>query len=521
MNKILKNLIPILALLFVLSVELEVDAKDKGAIAQGVFVENIDVSGMSKEQAIDAVNTYIEQLKEKQITLDIIEGEAVTVSAGELGIAWSNSELVEEAFGLGKTGNFIKRYKIKKDLEQEPIIFEVELKANKDHILQILEEQCEQYNQEVIEATLKRDEGGFVITDGQTGIVVSVGDSVNKINKFLINEWEFIDDTISLVTKVEEPIGNKEELEKVQDLLGTFGTSFSSSANRTGNIRSAAGYINGTIVYPGEEFSANEVMRYPFTIEDGYFSAGSYLKGKTVNSMGGGVCQVSTTLYNAALLAELEIVERNNHSMTVSYVPLSADAAVAGGYLDLKFKNNTDAPIYIEGFVTNGKRLDFNIYGEETRPENRVVTYESQTVSRVDPGPEVIIAEPSLPVGVSQVSSGRIGYKAKLWKIVTVDGVETSRTEENTSSYRSVSRTATVGVASVDPIAVNEITAAINTGVIDHAVATSNAWAAAIAAQNAAVAPPPAAVDPAAAPAVDPVAAPAVNPEVPVVPPAQ
>ena len=94
--------------------------------------------------------------------------------------------------------------------------------------------------------------------------------------------------------------------------------------------------------------------------------AGSYISGKVVDSIGGGICQVSTTLYNAALLAELEITERHTHSMTVSYVDLSADAAIAeSAGKDFRFVNNTDYPIYIEGIIKN-KQITFNIYGKET-----------------------------------------------------------------------------------------------------------------------------------------------------------
>ena len=93
------------------------------------------------------------------------------------------------------------------------------------------------------------------------------------------------------------------------------------------------------VLYPGDTFSAYEVVS-PFTEENGYYMAGSYLNGKVVDSLGGGICQVSTTLYNAVLLAELEIVERAPHSMIVNYVEPSSDAAIAGTYKDFKFKND-------------------------------------------------------------------------------------------------------------------------------------------------------------------------------------
>lgn len=98
--------------------------------------------------------------------------------------------------------------------------------------------------------------------------------------------------------------------------------------------------------------------------ENGYALAGSYENGQTVQTYGGGICQVSTTLYNAVIRAELKIVERFPHSMTVHYVPRSADAAIAGTHKDMKFKNTFDTPIYIEG-KANGSTITFTVYGKK------------------------------------------------------------------------------------------------------------------------------------------------------------
>lgn len=107
------------------------------------------------------------------------------------------------------------------------------------------------------------------------------------------------------------------------------------------NVENGASLINGTLLYPGDSFSVYSKVA-PFTADNGYHLAGSYSNGQTVQTYGGGICQVSTTLYNAVLRAELNVTERSNHSMTVHYVPLSADAAISGTDKDLKFTNNLD-----------------------------------------------------------------------------------------------------------------------------------------------------------------------------------
>ena len=171
---------------------------------------------------------------------------------------------------------------------------------------------------------------------------------------------------------------------------------------------------------------------------------------------------MSTTLYNAVILAELEVTQRSNHSMIVTYVKPSMDAAIAGDYKDLKFVNNLDAPIYIEGY-TSGKNLYFNIYGQETRPANRKVSYESEVVSEDNPPTQFVAT--GEPIGsIATVQGQHTGYVAKLWKIVTVDGVEKSREAFNKSRYKSSPRIVNVGTASADPNATAAMNAAIATG---------------------------------------------------------
>ena len=168
----------------------------------------------------------------------------------------------------------------------------------------------------------------------------------------------------------------------------------------------------------------------------------------------------------------MEIVQRQNHSMIVTYVDPSADAAIAeSSGKDFVFVNNTDYPIYIEGHTAD-KKITFTIYGVETRAKNRTVAYESEVIEKKVPEADQIIADASQPIGVISVSSAHIGYKARLWKIVKENGVEVSREQVNSSNYKMSPRTATVGIASPDPNATSQMQAAIATSSIDTVKAT-------------------------------------------------
>lgn len=463
-----KGVFCVLAVICLLSCGTVVRAEGNNTIKKGVYAGQIDLAGMTESQATSAVEDFISGLKDIEITLQAAAGNQVTVTVEDFGITWANPTLVSEAAQLGTQGNVIERYKVMKDLEHEnkvyPILLSFDLQAINDFLLG----ECVKFDVKAQDAYLVRENDQFQIVDGQAGYMLDVETSIDRINDYLTNEWDYQPCTIALDIAVEEPRGTREELAQVQDILGTCTTSYTTSnGSRSANVANGCRLVDGVTLYPGDEFSTYNAVA-PFTQANGYYMAGSYLNGKVVDSLGGGICQVSTTLYNAVLGAELEVTERHNHSMIVTYVSPSADAAIAeSAGKDFRFVNNLEYPIYIEGYTEN-KHITFNIYGKEMRDEGYKVRYESEVLEVINPPSDTIYADASLPLGYIITESAHIGYKAKLWKIVTQDGVEISRTEVNSSSYKMVPRSATVGTATADPYAYEEIMAAIGTGSIDH-----------------------------------------------------
>lgn len=436
-------------------------AGETDTIADGVYIGNIYVGGMTEEEAKQAVEAYVEEAGD--VTFTLATGEkSVEVEASELEIHFADMSVVQEAMDVGRSGNLIKRYKDNKDLENGDKVIQLQLAVDPEAVAAVIEEQADVLNQEAVDSTLVREDGEFRIIKGEQGIEVDVEESIIAIEEYISSGWDGTDATIEIVAEIVEPRGSEEELSQITDLLGSYTTNYNDSgANRCTNINVAASKINGTVLYPGEEFSVAATIG-PLDAANGYQLAGAYENGQTIESYGGGVCQVSSTLYNAVILAELEITERSNHSMIVSYVKPSMDAAIAGDYKDLKFVNNQDLPIYIEGY-TVGKNVYFNIYGHETRPANRVVTYESEVISQQDPGIQFVGTGD--PVGYIGVAQGKhIGYVARLWKVVTVDGVEESREIFNKSTYRASPKIVNVGTASADPNITAAVNAAIATG---------------------------------------------------------
>ena len=434
-----------------------VKAEEADTIHEGVYVSDVDVSGMTAEEAKAAVEEKVQELGSKTITLKV-EGSSVSATAGDLGLTWENQEVVEEALGLGKSGNVVKRYMDNKDLEHEPKVYDLDFSADEDEIQSYVENECGTLNQEAKDGSLTRENGYFEIVPGEVGVTINADQSAKAIRDYM-DQWDGESGSVELVAETVQPRGTEEELNKVQDVLGTATTYYGSTAARNQNVEVGAQKLNGHVLYPGDSFSVTQAV-IPFNEENGYLPAPSYESGKVVDSYGGGICQVSTTLYNALLKAELEILERHNHTMIVTYVDPSKDAAIAEGLMDLQFANNTEAPIYIEGYAYGGQ-LTFTIYGEETRSADRVVEYVSETTSTTSPEGVQLNARSDAAVGyLAQTQSAHQGLTAVLWKVVTENG-ETTKTQVNSSTYQASPPSYDVGIQSSDPNVVAAIQNAI------------------------------------------------------------
>ena len=435
-----------------------VKADDRTAL-DGIYVEDISVGGMTEEQITQAVNDKIEQLKPSVINLSAGEQNA-QVTAGDLGLSCANPEVAREAVTIGQEGNVLKRFLTQNRLKNgETVTFSLKYTVDGEAARQAVENNTAVLNREATDATLTRENGEFIVNPGQTGCSVNVDESTAKVVNYLTTSWRGGIGGVELVTEETPAGGNPEQLALVKDLLGEGMTEYGNgTSGRKQNVAVGAEKINGTLVQPGEEFSVEAVV-VPFDAENGYALAASYEMGKVVDSYGGGICQVSTTLYVAVLKAELEVTERYSHSMIVHYVDPSMDAAIAEGLKDLKFINNTDAPIYIEASA-DGSTLHFAIYGHETRDPNRTVRYESETTSTEDPMPSLTEDANASFGTIEQTSYGYQGSTARLWKIVNDNGNETKE-QVNSSTYRMTSDVYTVGTKTDNAAARAEMQAAI------------------------------------------------------------
>lgn len=409
-------------------------------IAKGVYIKNIDVSGLTREQAKEKINNYISSVIPEEIKLTH-NGFETSLSTSQLSIYFNTDEAVNMAYNIGKTGNIFQKNLTILQTRLSKTTIDPGFSIDMDQLKKDLEDISSKLPDKIIESSCYIDGNKLIITKGKAGKTVKVDDSAKYI-KQAINDLKIENNSLELLTEdstpkeidldavyneihkepvnayysqnpyVVHPSENgmdfsitldeaknmlKEEkdeyivplkvlypsvttnmigTEAFPDLLSEFSTKYAASnKNRTTNLILAAKKINGTVLMPGETFSYNKVVGAR-TIQAGYKEAPIYVSGRVEDGIGGGICQITTTLYNAVVYANLDIVERSNHQFVPSYAGPSRDATVVYGAIDFKFKNNRDYPIKIACSVSGGI-ANFKIWGLKSDND-----YEVQISSR-------------------------------------------------------------------------------------------------------------------------------------------
>lgn len=436
----------------------KVDAKE---ICKNVYIGETNVSGMNKKEAVAAVEKQLEAYREMTLTMKVDKKQA-EVTLGEAGLSVKEiDKLAEQAVAYGKEGGVFSRYLKQRKLKKKKMVIEETFYLKKKTADAVLEEKVSPLEHAAKDATITHKGSGFVITDEEEGKAVNIEKSREKIDKYLNEKWDYKNASVEMVQETSKPEIKRADLESIQDELGSYSTD-AGYGDRVQNLVRGAELLNGSVIMPGEEFSVEQAT-IPYTEENGYVDGGAYENGEIVQSIAGGICQVSTTLYNAILYAEVEVTWRNNHSMAVSYVKPSRDAAIAEGILDFRFKNNYDTPILIEGYIDENNQLQFHVYGKDTRSEGRTVEFESEVLETVEAGKKYV-EDSEQAIGYMETESGAIdGSTARLWKVVYENGEEVSRDVINNSTYSAADEKIVVGTASDNAEASELVRAAIAT----------------------------------------------------------
>ncbi len=399
---------------------------------EGVSVAGIPIGGLTRQQAESKLIESLEiGFNEKGIVIESEEypGEDTFISYAKLGYTYDYETALNEAYKAGRSGSIIDRFMRIQELENAPVDFDLKALFSEARLDYELNAIADKYRREPVDAGFDFAEGELKVTKHVNGTAVDL-DTLKKDARIAIPEGG----RVQLPVEIIEPEIKTEFYEKINGRIAEFSTSFKGSApGRVNNIRLSANAFKGILLMPGDELSYNETTG-PRRAEAGYQEAPVILNGELTPGMGGGVCQTSTTLYNALLLADLEIVERHPHSMPPAYVPRGTDGAVATGYLDLRFKNNFEYPIYIDSEVI-GARVYFYIYGD-LKGRDYTVKIDTQLHSTI-PYKVHENLDPSLPPGTRElVQEGRTGYKVSTYKSIIKNGEVISRDRISSDYYR-------------------------------------------------------------------------------------
>lgn len=414
----------------------------QGGIYPNIYIDGVSVEGLSVDEAVAYLQNEHNKTSTGQVLNFIYEEQSYPVAFEEVDWKFYVEDAVQKAYEIGRTGSKKEITNIIRELEVTPEEITIAVDYNEEKLENFLMDTESNFNVEPTDSKMEKVDGEFVVTPDVTGVKMDLQATLHNTMETL---GAGLGNNIQII--VEETPANitAEDFNFEKDLIGSFTTKYSTSqTDRVTNLVVATNYITGTIIMPDEQYSINEGMG-EINYENGYRMAGAFSNGKLVEGMGGGVCQVSTTLYNAVIRAELEIVQRYAHSVPVTYVPLGMDAAVAEGYKDLIIKNDTDSPVYIEAYAKDGV-VGVNLYGKEIHEDGREVTFEAILVSTTPKGDDVVKKDSTMYEDERIVTyAGTDGRNLTTYKTVTVNGKQVSREAFANTSYRSMANEVTVG----------------------------------------------------------------------------
>ncbi|WP_373205890.1 VanW family protein [Clostridium tertium] len=389
----------------------------------GITVYGVDLGGLSKEEAIKSLNEKLSGLiMDKKLNV-LVGDKKVELSYSQIKPKYDTEVIAEEAFNYGKDGGmFAKNSLIKND---DNINMEAKITYDEESLKAFEEKVKTEVNVAPKDATIEINSGNIVVTPEVIGKKIDEEELHNKLIESINGDPTSIVE-LTFELKEEQAKVKAEDLNKITGKISGYSSSYKDTGDgRVKNMQIATQIVNGTIVMPGEEFSYNELIG-DTTPDKGYEKANTYVGNEIVPDYGGGICQISTTLYRAAMRANLRSTERMNHSLTVSYSEPGLDATVANGVIDYKFKNSYDFPVYIQGYVGGGT-ASFNIYGNVEAMGGK--TYELVNEVHEKYNPEVKYEDdPTMEAGTEKVGSyGMPGYKASSYQITYKNGVEVDR----------------------------------------------------------------------------------------------
>lgn len=417
----------------------------------GITVNGVDIGGMTMLEAEAAVAVTEQSLDSEQEIQLVYNNTLYSLDLSGMDYSTNLSEVLDEAYELGKTGDYASMKSEKEEIAANGRSFELTVSYDLTSLTAGVAQIAAQIDVAALDASISSvdaENRTIIFTDEVTGLSVDQNTLVTRITDAILNG---VTTPVEIPVTETEPSVTRASLEGKYVLRASATTSFSSSTSaRKYNVRKGCGLINGTVLKPGEVFSTNDTLGTR-TRANGWKEAHAYEGGAVVTQYGGGVCQLSSTLYNAAAKADLEIVSRRNHTMPVSYISKGLDATInsVGNIIDFKFSNNTTSDIVIFGYTTSDDDLTFEIWGlpfDTTEYDEIKLTAERVSTDYPDGDP----VEIEVPVGTEKEDgslmvagetytavAARTGYVYQSYKNYYLNGTLVRTEKLALSTYKS------------------------------------------------------------------------------------
>ncbi|MGI5816656.1 MAG: VanW family protein [Armatimonadota bacterium] len=409
-----------------------------GEIAQNVTIAGIDVSGMTRDEAAAALrDRWIPSLPEKvAVTFPGGEWEA---ERDELGVSFKLDVAAQQAVRVGREGGLLEQMRARLSRRGTAVDIEVPVTIDEDTLDAAIGGLAGDVYRDPVNADIKVSGTNVEVIPGVVGRQLDIDATMDAVKAALTDPTA---DAVEAVVETTQPSVTAEDLSHIEVVLASYSTPYKASqVDRTHNLKLAAQRLNEVVVHPGEQFSFNGTVGQRLAT-DGYREAPIFIDGEVEPSLAGGICQIASTLYNVALLANLDIVQRYKHSRPVDYVPTGRDATVYWGVYDLKFKNSLKHPILLLTSVGSGQ-VSFKILG--SREDRADVEIIREGLSRI-PHETKENKDPELEEGKKEVEKeGRDGWRVTVYRKATRDGKVIRDERLHTDVYSAQTRVVRVG----------------------------------------------------------------------------
>ncbi|MGL4799511.1 MAG: VanW family protein [Cellulosilyticaceae bacterium] len=419
--------------LFVSNIYIQVNKHD-GLFASSISINDTPIGGLTRTEATKMLTeTFIQPFLKQTVTLiDPNSTTPLTLTYEELGVTYNLDTLLDKADASSSEGTFFERYQLIKKGLSTPLHLTLTPTIDEAKIEALLAQHTDAFYQAPIDATMKRINKSFTFTSEASGHKLDTEALKLQMMEGLKTNASF-EVTVPLLEVA--PTYTVSYLKELQTPLASFSTRYNNADTlRNENIRLASLKIN-TLLMPNEKFKFSEQLE-PIDVASGYQYAKVIANGSFEEGLGGGICQVSSTLYNAIIQTDLDIYMRRNHSLPVSYTPLGLDATYATNSVDFQFINNSGHPLYVESYTENNQ-VFVTLYGHQSFKPDYTTKFESIIEEEIQPGAPRYEDDPTLPVGKEvQKAYPKPGYKVTVYKYYYKNGELIKKEKLNTSKYK-------------------------------------------------------------------------------------